>query len=79
VSGGDPAARGAHFCGKAGEIIHFATEFPPPNGAAQDGSKRNYKDLLTAEAMRNASTYAAFAIHAATGKDDRFGLHKPDV
>ncbi len=70
---------GAHFCGQVDEIIHFAMEFPPPDGTAQDGSKRNYKDLLTAEAMRNASTYAAFAIHAATGQDSRFGLHKPNL
>jgi hypothetical protein len=70
---------GAHFCGQRGEIIHFAHEFPLPDGVGQDGCPRNYKNLLTAEAVRNASSYAAFAIHAATGRDDRFGLDRPEL
>ena len=70
---------GAHFCGQVDEIGHFAMEFPPPDGAGQDGCKRNYRELLTAEALRNASSYAAFAIHVGTGKDERFGLHKPNL
>jgi hypothetical protein len=70
---------GAHFCGQAGEIIHFAYEFPTLDGTPHDGGPRNYKNLLTAEAMRNASSYAAFAIHVAAGTDERFGLHRPNL
>jgi len=36
---------GAHFCGQVDEIGHFAMEFPPPEGAGQDGCKRNYREL----------------------------------
>lgn len=68
---------GAHFCGLVGQIGHFAQEFPPPDGTPQ-GGPRNYAQLLTHEAMRNASSYAAFAIHAATGVDHRYGLHRPE-
>jgi hypothetical protein len=64
---------GAHFVGGTNEIAHFAMEFPAPDGQPQDGSSRNYAQLLTREAIRNASSYAAFAIHAATGIDSRFG------
>lgn len=64
---------GAHFCGKLNEINHFAMEFPAPDGRPQDGSTRNYAQLTTSEAMRNASSYAAFAIHAFFNADLRFG------
>ncbi len=65
---------GAHFIGGVNEIGHFAMEFPAPDGQPQGtGNTRNYKQLLTDEALKNASSYAAFAIHAATGVDSRFG------
>ncbi len=64
---------GAHFCGGLNEIKHFAMEFPAPAGQPQDGSVRNYEQLTTSEAMRNASSYAAFAIHAFFNTDHRFG------
>ncbi len=65
---------GAHFVGGINEISHFAMEFPAPDGQAQGkGNVRNYSQLLTKEAMRNASSFAAFAIHAATGTDHRYG------
>lgn len=64
---------GAHFCGGLNEINHFAFEFPAPAGQPQDGSARNYEQLTTSEAMRNASSYAAFAIHAFFFVDHRFG------
>ncbi len=68
---------GAHFCGGPGEINHFAHEFPIPDGQPQgDGNTRNYAQLTTSEALRNAASYAAFAIHAATFQDLRFGLDK---
>jgi len=64
---------GAHFVGGINEIGHFAMEFPIPAGQPQDGSSHNYEQMTTSEAMRNASSYAAFAIHVATGLDSRFG------
>jgi peptidoglycan hydrolase-like protein with peptidoglycan-binding domain len=63
----------AHFVGGFGEIGHFAMEFPAPQGKPQGTSAHDYLNLTTSEAMRNASSYAAFAIHAATGVDSRFG------
>ena len=49
---------------------------PPPDGQPQGkGHTRNYKQLLTDEAMKNASSYAAFAIHATFLKDHRFGTN----
>src|SRR5262245_42955564 len=63
----------AHFVGDADEIGHFALEFPAPEGAPHERGARNYRDLTPAEALCNASSYAAFAIHAATGSDLRFG------
>jgi hypothetical protein len=63
----------AHFVGDADEIAHFALEFPAPEGAPHERSARNYCELTPAEALCNASSYAAFAIHAATGSDQRFG------
>jgi hypothetical protein len=63
----------AHFVGDVWEIGHFALEFPAPEGIAQEGGLRNYRELTPAEALRNASSYTAFAIHAATGRDERFG------
>ena len=64
----------AHFVGGINEITHFAMEFPAPDGQPQGaGHTRNYAQLLTSEALNNASSYAAFAIHAATGIDSRFG------
>ena len=64
---------GAHFVGGTNEINHFAMEFPALDGQPQGrGHTRNYKQLLTDEAMKNASSYAAFAIHAAFLKDHRF-------
>ncbi len=62
-----------HFVGDADEMEHFAFEFPAPDGAPHERGSRNYRELLPAEALRNAATYAAFAIHAATGSDQRFG------
>ena len=70
---------GAHFCGGLNEIKHFAHEFPIPNGEPQDGSTHNYAQMTTSEAMRNASSYAAFAIHVAFLTDHRFGLDKKNV
>jgi peptidoglycan hydrolase-like protein with peptidoglycan-binding domain len=67
---------GAHFCGNPGEIIHFAHEFPVPDGEPQDGSAHNYATMTTDEALRNAASYAAFAIHAFFLRDLRFGLDK---
>ncbi len=72
----------AHFVGGLSVINHFATEFPIPQGAPQDLGKkagRNYQQLLTGEALRNASSYAAYAIHAATGTDSRFGANNISV
>lgn len=69
----------AHFVGGINEIGHYAIEFPAPNGQPQDGSAHNYTDLLTKEAMCNASSYAAFAIHATTNTDSRFGAGQPTV
>lgn len=66
----------AHFVGFVNEIRHFAMEFPEPNGAPQDGSAHNYAQLTPDEAVLNASTYAAYAIHVTTGIDSRFGLGK---
>src|SRR5262249_59729103 len=63
----------AHFVGEADEIEHFALEVPAPEGAPHERGGRNYRELTPAEALRNASSYAAFAIHAATGSDQRFG------
>jgi hypothetical protein len=71
---------GAHLCGKFNEINHFAHEFPLPDGKPQGaGHTRNYAQLLPEEAMKNASSYAAFAIHVTTGTDSRFGLDKKKV
>ena len=65
---------GAHFVGGVNEINHFAMEFPSPNGQPQgQGNTRNYAELLTDEALKNASSYAAFAIHAGFLRDLRFG------
>src|SRR5262245_3781566 len=60
-----------HFVGD--EIEHFALEFPAPDGAPHERGSRNYRELSPAEALRNAASYTAFAIHAATGSDQRFG------
>jgi hypothetical protein len=66
----------AHFVGGVNVITHFATEFPLFQGAPQGkGHTRNYRDLLASEALRNASSYAAYAIHAATLQDLRFGAN----
>jgi len=67
---------GAHFCGGLNEIKHFAHEFPIPNGTPQDGSAHDYASMTTDESLRNASSYAAFAIHAFFFQDLRFGLDK---
>ena len=72
----------AHFVGGLSVINHFATEFPIPQGAPQDlGVKagRNYQQLHTGEALRNASSYAAYAIHTATATDSRFGANNTSV
>jgi hypothetical protein len=72
----------AHFVGGINVINHFAREFPLFQGAPQDlGLKagRNYQQLHTGEALRNASSYAAYAIHAATGTDSRFGANNIHV
>jgi hypothetical protein len=55
------------------EIAHYALEFPAPDGAPHERGARNYCELMPAEALCNASSYAAFAVHAATGGDQRFG------
>jgi peptidoglycan hydrolase-like protein with peptidoglycan-binding domain len=73
---------GAHFCGGGGAngVIHFAHEFPLPNGSPQDSGTHNYVDMPPSEAIRNAASYAAFAIHASFPfKDERFGLDRPSV
>jgi hypothetical protein len=54
-------------------IKHYAMELPAYNGTPQDGCPRNYADLTPAEAMRNAASYATFAIHAAYSFDNRAG------
>jgi len=72
----------AHFVGGFRVIDHFAREFPIPQGAAQDlgvRAGRNYQQLHTGEALRNASSYAAYAIHAATLTDSRFGANNTNV
>jgi hypothetical protein len=72
----------SHLVGGLRVIDHFATEFPLFQGAPQDlGLKagRNYQQLHTGEALRNASSYAAYAIHAATGTDSRFGANNTAV
>jgi hypothetical protein len=64
----------AHFVGGLNVINHFAMEFPIPQGVHQGpGHTRNYQQLHTQEALRNAASYAAYAIHAATLQDSRFG------
>lgn len=66
----------AHFVGGLNVITHFAKEFPLFQGAPQGrGHTRNYQNLLASEALRNASSYAAYAIHAATLHDLRFGAN----
>jgi peptidoglycan hydrolase-like protein with peptidoglycan-binding domain len=67
---------GAHFCGGLNEIRHFAHEFPVPDGEPQDGSSHNYAQMTADEGMRNAASYAAFAIQAFFSQDLRFGLDK---
>jgi peptidoglycan hydrolase-like protein with peptidoglycan-binding domain len=67
---------GAHFCGGLNEIRHFAHEFPVPNGEPQDGSTHNYAQMTADEGLKNAASYAAFAIHAFFLIDLRFGLDK---
>jgi hypothetical protein len=72
----------AHLVGGLRVIDHFATEFPIPQGAPQGlGARagRNYQQLHTNEALRNAASYAAYAIHAATGTDSRFGANNISV
>lgn len=78
-SGGDRQIEVRGRAGGVNEIGHFAREFPIPNGEPQDGSSHNYADMTTSEAMRNASSYAALAIHAAFLADHRFGLDKKTV
>lgn len=63
----------AHFVGDGDEIGHFALEFPAPDGVPHEHGGSNYRELTPAEALRNAASYTAFAIHAATGSDQRFG------
>jgi hypothetical protein len=63
----------AHVVGEADEIEHFALEFPAPDGSPHERGSRNYRELTPAEALCNAASYTAFAIHAATGRDQRFG------
>jgi hypothetical protein len=63
----------ANFVGETDEFEHFALEFPAPDGAPHGRGARNYRELTPAEALCNAASYAAFAIHAATGSDQRFG------
>lgn len=70
---------GAHYCGSKGEIIHFAHEFPTPNGEPQDDGTNDYASMPTAEAIRNAASYAAFAIHVSFGTDERFGLDRQNI
>jgi hypothetical protein len=70
---------GAHYCGGPGEIIHFAHEFPKFHGEPQDGGGNNYENMPTSEAMRNAASYAAFAIHTTFSQDLRFGLDTKDT
>jgi hypothetical protein len=72
----------AHFVGGLDLINHFAREFPVPQGVPQGlgvPAGRNYQQLHTGEALRNASSYAAYAIHAATGTDSRFGANNISV
>jgi hypothetical protein len=72
----------AHFVGGIEEIVHFARETPLFDGEpADDGPNRtkNYKQLDPDEAVRNANSYAAFAIHAATGFDFRFGARDTNL
>jgi hypothetical protein len=47
-----------------------------PNGEPQDGSAHNYSQMTADEGMRNAASYAAFAIQAFFSQDLRFGLDK---
>jgi peptidoglycan hydrolase-like protein with peptidoglycan-binding domain len=65
---------GAHYCGAKDEIIHFAHEFPKFAGEPQDKGTNNYENMPTSEALRNAASYAAFAIHVTFQQDLRFGL-----
>lgn len=58
----------AHFVD--GTIGHFASELPPPAGTPVDSAK-NYIQLNSAEAARNAYTYAQFALHASRNFDKR--------
>jgi hypothetical protein len=67
----------AHVVGGADEIEHFALEFPAPDGSPHERGCRNYRELTPAEALCNAASYTAFAIHAATGSDQRFGARDP--
>jgi len=70
---------GAHYCGAKDEIIHFAHEFPKFAGEPQDKGTNNYQDMPTSEALRNAASYAAFAIHVTFSQDLRFGLDNKTV
>jgi len=82
LSGGDDRPRAPHFVGGVNAIDHFATEFPIPQGAPQGlgvPAGLNYQQLHTGQALRNASSYAADAIHAATGADSRFGANNISV
>src|SRR5262249_28024582 len=64
----------AHFVDK--DIDHFASALPAPNGRALNGTNgtahtHNYAQLTPAEAMKNAASYACFAIHMAKKADTR--------
>jgi peptidoglycan hydrolase-like protein with peptidoglycan-binding domain len=58
----------AHFVDRT--IGHFASELPPLAGTPV-GSAKNYIQLNSTEAARNAYTYAQFALHAFRNFDKR--------
>jgi hypothetical protein len=58
----------AHYVDR--DILHFASELPPPKGSPVDSSK-NYIQLTPHEAARNAYTYAQFALHTFLKRDKR--------
>ncbi|HEY5743771.1 MAG TPA: hypothetical protein VIS99_14670 [Terrimicrobiaceae bacterium] len=59
---------GAHFVDRT--IGHFASELPPLAGTPVESAK-NYIQLNSTEAARNAYTYAQFALHAFRNFDKR--------
>src|SRR5262249_5379750 len=67
----------AHFVGDADEIAHFALELPAPAAPAPARGHRTCGELPRAEALCNAPSCGASAIHGPPGSDQRSGARDP--